>query len=227
MRILAIETSTEHCSVAFYREGEVLSRGELAGQRHSEILLAMIEQLMNEAGGSMRELDGIAFGAGPGSFTGVRIAASVAQGLAFGLDIPVLPVCTLDALAEASGRPRVACALDARLDEVYFAAYERDGDNWRRIVEPCLSAIGELPRLPGEDWVGVGSGFAILDKELAHHLQLALVWSDVFPHAHAVAVLGARLLAAGGALDAAAAQPLYLRDKVAMTTQERHARGYK
>lgn len=227
MRILAIETSTEHCSVALYREGEVLSRGELAGQRHSEILLAMIEQLMNEAGGSLQELDGIAFGAGPGSFTGVRIAASVAQGLALGLDIPVMPVCTLEALAQASGQDRVACALDARLDEVYFAAYERQGENWQAVVEPCLSAIGELPRLPGEDWVGVGSGFAILDNELAHHLQLADARPDRFPQAHAVAVLGARLLAAGGALDAAAAQPIYLRDKVAMTTSERHALGYK
>lgn len=227
MRIIAIETSTEHCSVAFYRDGEVRSRGELAGQRHSEILLVMIGQLLNDAGSSMQDLDGIAFGAGPGSFTGVRIAASVAQGLALGLEIPVMPVCTLEALAESSGQSRVACALDARLDEVYFAAYERTDGDWRAVAEPCLSAIGELPRLPGKDWVGVGSGFAILDGELVHHLQLADTRSDRFPEAAAVAVLGARMLATGGGLDAAAAQPIYLRDKVAMTTQERHARGYK
>lgn len=227
MRILAVETSTEHCSVALYRDGEVRARAELAGQRHSEILLGMIEQLLNEAGSSMQELDGIAFGAGPGSFTGVRIAASVAQGLAFGLDIPVLPVCTLEALAEAAGQDRVACALDARLDEVYFAAYERSGEGWQAVIEPCLSAIGELPMLQGAGWVGVGSGFAILDNELAHHLQLADTRPERFPEASAVALLGARLFARGGALDAAAAQPLYLRDKVAMTTQERHARGYK
>ncbi len=227
MRILAIETSTEHCSVALYRDGEVRSRGELAGQRHSEILLGMIERLLAEADCVLEELNGIAFGAGPGSFTGVRIAASVAQGLALGLDIPVLPVCTLEALAEAAGQDRVACALDARLDEVYFAAYERQGENWQAVIEPRLSAIGELPMLPGSGWVGVGSGFAILDNELAHHLRLADTRPESFPEACAVAVLGARKLAQGGALDAAAAQPFYLRDKVAMTTQERHARGYK
>ncbi len=227
MRILAIETSTVHCSVALHQAGEVLSRGELAGQRHSEILLGMIDRLLAEAGSGTQELDGIAFGAGPGSFTGVRIAASVVQGLALGLGIPVMPVCTLEALAQASGLARVACALDARLDEVYFAAYERQVGNWRIVIEPCLSAIGELPHLPGEGWVGVGSGFGILDNELAHHLQLADTRPDRFPEAGAVAVLGARMLEQGGALDAAAAQPLYLRDKVAMTTVERHARGYK
>ncbi len=227
MRILAIETSTEHCSAALYHDGEVCSRGELAGQRHSEILLGMIDRLLAEADCVMEDLDGIAFGAGPGSFTGVRIAASVAQGLALGLDIPVMPVCTLEALAEAAGQDRVACALDARLDEVYFAAYERKSDGWQAVIAPCLSAIGELPRLPGTGWTGVGSGFAILDSGLARHLQLADTRPTQFPEARAVAVLGARMMAQGGALDAAAAQPLYLRDKVAMTTSERHARGYK
>ena len=227
MRILAIETSTEHCSVALYRAGEVLSHGELAGQRHSEILLGMIERLLAEAGCDTSQLDGIAFGAGPGSFTGVRIAASVAQGMALGLDVPVMPVCTLEALAQASGRDRVACALDARLDEVYFAAYERKGDSWLAVIEPCLSAIGELPMLPGVGWAGVGSGFAILENELAHHLQLVDTRPEQFPEAGAVAVLGARVLAGGGAVDVASAQPLYLRDKVAMTTVERQARGYK
>lgn len=227
MCILAIETSTEHCSVALYQAGEVLSRGELAGQRHSEILLPMIDRLLAEAECRLQKLDGMAFGAGPGSFTGVRIAASVAQGLALGLDIPVMPVCTLEALAQASGQDRVACALDARLDEVYFAAYQRSGENWQAVVEPCLSAIGELPRLPGEDWVGVGSGFAILENALARHLRLGQTRPESFPDAHAVAVLGARMRANGGGVDAALAQPIYLRDKVAMTTTERRARGYK
>lgn len=227
MRVLAIETSTEHCSVALQQDGAVLSHAELAGQRHSEILLAMIDRLLADAGCRLQDLDGMAFGAGPGSFTGVRIAASVAQGLAFGLGIPVMPVCTLEALAEASGRNRVACALDARLDEVYFAAYQRSGDDWRAVVDPCLTAIDELAPLRGEDWIGVGSGFAMLDGELARHLQLAQTHPEQFPQARAVAKLGARMLANGGGMDAVAAQPIYLRDKVAMTTSERHARGYK
>jgi tRNA threonylcarbamoyladenosine biosynthesis protein TsaB len=157
----------------------------------------------------------------------VRIAASVAQGLALGLEIPVMPVCTLEALAEALDHDRVACALDARLDEVYYAAYQRRGGDWQAIIEPCLAAIGELPLLPGDGWIGTGSGFAVLDDALKHHLQLAQTRPELFPEARAVAVLGARMLANGGGLDAAAAQPLYLRDKVAMTTSERHALGYK
>lgn len=227
MRILAIDTSSEHCSVALQQDGAVLSHSELAGQRHSEILLGMIDRLLVDAGCRLQDLDGIALGAGPGSFTGVRIAASVAQGLAFGLGIPVMPVCTLEALAEASGQNRVACALDARLDEVYFAAYERQGENWHAVVDPCLSVIDDLAPLRGEDWIGVGSGFAMLDGELARHLQLARTDPEQFPEARAVAKLGARMLANGGGMDAAAAQPIYLRDKVAMTTSERHARGYK
>lgn len=227
MRILAIETSTEHCSVALKQGGQLLSHSELAGQKHSEILLARVDQLLNEAGCALNDMDGIAFGAGPGSFTGVRIAASVAQGLAFGLDLPVMPVCTLEALAEASGHDLVACALDARLDEVYFAAYERRGEGWHPIVEPCLSAIGELVQLPGDKWAGVGSGFAVLDGELAKHLRLAQTDAARYPQADAVAELGARMLANGQGRNVTEAQPIYLRNKVAMTTAERHARGYK
>lgn len=227
MRVLAVETSTEHCSVALQQDGAVLSHSELAGQRHSEILLAMIDHLLAEAGCRLQDMNGMAFGAGPGSFTGVRIAASVAQGLAFGLEIPVMPVCTLEALAEASGHDRVACALDARLDEVYFAAYERQGENWHAVVEPCLSVISDLALLSGDGWTGVGSGFGILEGALARHLQLAQTNPKKFPDARAVAILGSRMLANGGGMDAAAAQPIYLRDKVAMTTSERHARGYK
>lgn len=227
MRVLAIETSTEHCSVAIKHGEKMLSHSELAGQKHSEILLMRIDQLLANAGCSLQELDGIAFGAGPGSFTGVRIATSVAQGLAFGLNIPVMPVCTLEALAEASGKDHVACALDARLDEVYYAAYQRRGSNWQPVIEPCLSAIGELALLPEGGWVGIGSGFAILDRELQRHLRLAQVNAEQFPEAEAVAILGERMLRNGEGRDATAAQPIYLRNKVAMTTQERHARGYR
>ncbi len=227
MNILALETSTEFCSIALWRDGLLAARSERAGQRHSEILLPMIDSLLLEAGMSVKDLGGLAFGAGPGSFTGIRIAASVAQGLAFGAGIPVVPVCTLEALAEASGQQKVAAALDARLDEVYFAVYERNDAGWREIVPPCLTAIADLPPLHGDGWVGVGSGFAVLDGELARHLQLTDVQPDCVPDAGAIAELGARMLASGRGGDAANAQPIYLRDKVAMTTAERHAKGYR
>jgi tRNA threonylcarbamoyladenosine biosynthesis protein TsaB len=191
----------------------------------------MIDQLLAETGCSMQQLDALAFGAGPGSFTGVRIAASVAQGLAFGAEIPVVPVCTLEALAEAtglaSGADRVACALDARLDEVYFAAYRRHEQHWQALVEPCLAPIDALPPLPGTGWHGVGSGFAILEGRLARHLQPDHVDALPVPQASTIAALARRSLLAGGGVDAAQAQPIYLRNKVAMTIAERHARGYK
>lgn len=229
MNILGIETSTEHCSAALWRDGQVAFHAELAGQRHSEILLPMIDALLIDQGCRLQELDGLAFGAGPGSFTGVRIAASVAQGLALGAGIPVMPVCTLEALAEGAGRDRVACALDARLDEVYFAAYEKLGDTWQAIVPPCLSAIADLPHLPGSGWHGVGAGFSVMDGELARHLDLEATETESgrLPDARAIVELGARMLKSGAALDPAQAQPIYLRDKVAMTTRERQARGYQ
>ncbi|NWG39398.1 MAG: tRNA (adenosine(37)-N6)-threonylcarbamoyltransferase complex dimerization subunit type 1 TsaB [Hydrogenophilaceae bacterium] len=227
MNILGIETSTEYCSLALWKEGEAVSRSELAGQRHSEILLPMIDALLKEQDCRLRDLDALAFGAGPGSFTGVRIAACVAQGLALGAGIPVLPVCTLEALAEASGQEKVAAALDARLDEVYFAAYERQGDRWHEIVSPCLSSVSDLPTLPGSGWTGVGTGFAVPDGALGRHLRLSGVHGDAVPQAEAIVALGARMLMAGAWRDPAEAQPIYLRDKVAMTTQERHARGFR
>lgn len=227
MKLLAIETSTEHCSVACWLDGQVHARSELAGQRHSEILLLMIDTLLAEQGLRLQALDGIAFGAGPGSFTGVRIAASVTQGLALGAGIPVLPVCTLEAMAEAAGADRVACALDARLDEVYFAAYRRQGEAWLPFIAPCLASIAELPRLPDGGWQGVGSGFRVQGGALGPRLAVETVQADAFPDAAAVAALGARQLAAGKGLDAAAAQPIYLRDKVALTVAERRARGFR
>lgn len=227
MNILGIETSTEYCSTALWKDGDVVWRSELAGQRHSEILLPMIDALLKERDCRLQDLDGLAFGAGPGSFTGVRIAASVAQGLALGADIPVLPVCTLEALAETFGQDRMATALDARLDEVYFAAYERHGDRWHEIVSPCLSAIGDLPTLPGSGWTGVGTGFAVLDGALGRQLQTSTIQADAVPEASAIVALGARMLKSGSGLDPAEAQPIYLRDKVAMTIRERHARGFR
>jgi tRNA threonylcarbamoyladenosine biosynthesis protein TsaB len=227
MKVLGLETSTEHCSIALWQDGQVVSRTELADQRHSEILLPMIDALLKEQGCRLRDMDGLAFGAGPGSFTGVRIAASVAQGLSLGAGIPVMPVCTLEALAEASGLDRVAAALDARLDEVYFAAYEKQDAAWKTVIPPCLSAIADLPPLPGTGWSGVGTGFSVLEGELARHLLLKDVQPDQVPDASAIVVLGARMLMSGAGLDPADAQPIYLRDKVALTIEERHIRGYR
>jgi tRNA threonylcarbamoyladenosine biosynthesis protein TsaB len=223
MNLLALDTSTEYCSCAIWRNGEMFSRGELAGQRHSDILLPMIDGLLNEAALGLRQLDGIAFGAGPGSFTGIRIACSVAQGLALGAELPVVPVCTLEALAEQVQGEQVVAALDARLDEVYVAYYRRFGHTWQVEFGPALCSIINAPPLSESGWIGVGSGFAVLDGSLGHHLglEIACVNERVHPDASAIARLGSSALARGESLDAAKAHPIYLRNKVALTIEER------
>ncbi|MGA9665443.1 MAG: tRNA (adenosine(37)-N6)-threonylcarbamoyltransferase complex dimerization subunit type 1 TsaB [Gallionella sp.] len=223
MRVLALDTSTEYCSVALWQDGAVMGRCELAGQRHSEILIGMLDALLKHAGIRINQVDGIAFGKGPGSFTGVRIACGAAQGLALGANVPVAGVCTLEALAEASGSSRVIAALDARMGEVYLAAYLKQNDVWAAVIDPCLCKPEDAPPVPGGGWFGVGSGFAGHGAALQARYdgQLQGVDGAAVPQAAAIAVLGAAQLKSGLGVDAAEALPLYLRDKVALKTSER------
>ncbi|MBU0688198.1 MAG: tRNA (adenosine(37)-N6)-threonylcarbamoyltransferase complex dimerization subunit type 1 TsaB [Gammaproteobacteria bacterium] len=222
MKLLAIETSTEYCSVALWQDGVVSARSERVGQKHSEVLMAMVDAVLKDAGCKIKEVDGIAFGKGPGSFTGVRIACGVAQGLAFGVDVNVVGVCTLQALAEAAGKDKVIAALDARMGELYLAAYQKQGDVWQTVVAPCLCKAEEAPIIDGEGWFGCGSGFAVsemLQQRYAAHMDG--VDAQAVPLAEAVVKLAAVEFKKGNAVDAALALPLYLRDKVALTTRER------
>ncbi|BCK88181.1 tRNA threonylcarbamoyladenosine biosynthesis protein TsaB [Sideroxyarcus emersonii] len=223
MNILAIETSTEYCSVALWQDGMVRERCEQVGQKHSEILMAMLDALLQDAGVGIRQVDGIAFGKGPGSFTGVRIACGVAQGLALGADVKVVGVNTLEALAQASGHGKVVAALDARMGELYLAAYEQRDGAWATVIAPCLCNAGTAPDIAGEGWFGAGSGFAVNEAALPLHYgkQLSAVDAQAVPMAGAIAQLAAVEFARGRGLDAALALPLYLRDKVALKTSER------
>ena len=223
MRVLALETSTEYCSVALWQDGNVSSRCELVGQKHSEILIEMLDGLLREAGVKLAQLDGIAFGAGPGSFTGVRIACGVAQGLALGADLPVAGVCTLQALAQASGHDKVIAALDARMGETYHAAYEKRAGAWVTIGEPIFCLPQAAPGVAGHGWFGAGSGFAAYGTALNERYagQLAGMDGQAAPQASAIAELAAAQFAAGRGVDAAQAMPVYLRDKVALKTSER------
>ncbi len=223
MNVLALETSTEYCSVALWQDGAVTDRCELAGQKHSEILMVMLDALLKEAGVKLAQLDGIAFGMGPGSFTGVRIACGVTQGLALGANLPVAGICTLQALAEASGRPRVIVALDARMGEIYHAAYEKHDGAWATVSEPCLCKPEDASPVPGNDWFGAGSGYAIYSAALSGRYAGQLMSADgsAVPQAAAIAILGAAQFAQGRGVDAAEALPLYLRNKVAFKTSER------
>ena len=223
MRILALDTSTEYCSVALWQDGATAERCELVGQKHSELLLEMLDGVLRETGVALAQLDGIAFGAGPGSFTGVRIACGVAQGLALGADLPVLGVCTLQALAQASGHDKVIAALDARMAEVYHAAYEkRDGD-WAVVSGPGLCLPQHAPLVQGAGWFGAGNGYLAHGESLRarYAANLTAVDARVVPQAAAIAQLAATMLAAGQGVDAAQAVPLYLRDRVALKTSER------
>lgn len=223
MRILALETSTEYCSVALWQDGNIINHCELVGQRHSELLIGILDNLLHEAGVKISELDGIAFGAGPGSFTGVRIACGVTQGLALGADLPVVGVCTLQALAQAAGHDKVIAALDARMGEIYHAVYEKQAGVWVTVCGPNLFLPQQAPQVQGSGWFVTGSGFAMYRAVLGNRYAGQIIGSDTqaVPQASAIAELAAPLFAAGQGMDAAQAMPFYLRDKVALKTSER------
>lgn len=227
MNILAFEAATRRISVALWCAGASREQSADVPNGGSAWLLPWAHALLATAGLSLRQLDGIAFGAGPGGFTGLRLACGVAQGLAYGLDRPVAAVCSLAALAAAAGDGPVLAGLDARMHEVYLAAYDvQDGQVAERL--PPKVGAGETVALPaGTGWRGVGDAFAAHGTVLRQRMGERLVAVDdaLLPTATAVARLAATQLAAGGGVPAALAQPHYVRDKVALTTAERLARG--
>jgi tRNA threonylcarbamoyladenosine biosynthesis protein TsaB len=226
MTILALDASTELCSVAVGGSAGFCERTVHAGQRHSELMLPMVRALLADFSVTLAQLEGIAFGAGPGSFTGLRIACGVAQGLAFGAGLPVVGVPTLAAIAQAArtlgGHARVYAALDARMHEVYVAAYEFDGTRWHERIEPAVVGPDAAPLPPGPGWFGAGNGFAAY-PELRTHLGGALAACDatLAPGAGAIGALALPRFAAGEAVAARDASPLYVRHRVALTTAER------
>jgi len=213
MRFAAIETSTDWCSVAVWSDGEITALERRAGNRHSELALPMLEKLLGKNG-----LDAVAFGAGPGAFTGLRIACGLAQGLAFGRGLPLIGISTLEALAQESGATRVVACIDARMREVYYSALEKRAGRWHEVVAAQCVAPQSAPKPPGDGWVGAGSGFEAYPGELAG--KVSMVRAAVHPTALAVAELAAPRLAAGEGVDAGEAAPVYLRDKVALTQEE-------
>jgi tRNA threonylcarbamoyladenosine biosynthesis protein TsaB len=231
MRILALDASTDVCAAALGDGTSWTGREEAAGQRHSELLLPMVRALLSESRLELRNLDGIAFGAGPGSFTGLRIACGIAQGLALGSDLLLIGVGTLEAMAETArmrtGCTRTIVALDARMREVYYAAYEYEGARWRERIAPSVIAPGEATLPAGKGWSGVGNGFAVYPA-LRQHLAAALgsCAEDILPTAVAIGALALPRFEAGEGVAARDAAPLYVRHRVALTSAER-ARGMR
>ncbi|MBB4130601.1 tRNA (adenosine(37)-N6)-threonylcarbamoyltransferase complex dimerization subunit type 1 TsaB [Xanthomonas sp. 3075] len=228
MNVLAFETSTEACSVALHVQGRVLERFELAPRRHAELALPWAGQLLAEAGITRRQLDAIAVGRGPGAFTGVRLAIGIAQGIALGLDLPVLAVSTLQVLAlraPAQATHVLAC-IDARMGEVYAGMFERRGDTLLEL-SPERVCAPEAWGLPGtlHNLAGVGSGFAAADAVLQHRFaaQLTSVDAAALPHAADLLTLAVPALLRGEGVAPERVEPAYLRDNVALTLVEQQA----
>ncbi len=222
MKLLAIETATEACSAALYIDGEILHREQIAPQKHSELILPMCEELLDEAALARTDLTALAFGRGPGSFTGVRIATGVIQGLGFALELPVAPVSSLAALAQGAftdlGTHRVLAAIDARMDEVYWGAFEVDESGLMRLVgEETLCPPDQAPVPEGGGWFGAGTGWSAYEAVLRERLDDRIDGCEGqrFPLAHSVALLGADMFNKGLAVPAEQALPVYLRDNVA------------
>jgi tRNA threonylcarbamoyladenosine biosynthesis protein TsaB len=228
MNLLALETSTEACSVALLQRGRVIERSEIAPRRHAELVLPMADAVLAEAGITRRQLDVIAVGRGPGAFTGVRLAVSLAQGMALGLDLPVVPVSSLAALAwdaPDNGAP-VLALIDARMGEVYAGTFRRDAA--RGLVPIASESVGPASGLTLPEaaaWNVIGSGWDAYRDAARERLGAAPRWSDGarHPQAAAIAHLAAAEFAAGRALAPELALPVYLRDKVALTLTEQKA----
>lgn len=235
MKLLAFETATEALSVAVLVDGEVRERFELAPRRHAELALPWADELLAQAGVARSQLDAIAVGRGPGAFTGVRLAIAVVQGIAMALDRPVVPVSTLAVLAmradqrsvaRADEGARVLAAIDARMGEVYSAAFlVRDGDAHALSAESvCAPNLVTLPDA-SRNWLGVGTGFGAAEGALAQHLGGRVIAVDPtqLPHAADVARLAAHAFSRGEAVAPERVEPAYLRNNVALTIREQQA----
>lgn len=205
MKILALDTSTEACSAALWVDGHTVERYEWAQQKHSQFILPMLDSLLAEAELTLNQMDALAFGRGPGSFTGVRMGASIVQALAFAYDLPVVPVSTLAALAYPVQHSAILACIDARMEEVYCAAF--NGSSYLMPETLCRPEEIILPEIEGS-WYGVGSGCAryIIDK--------VQIIPDTYPHARDIALLAVDAYQRGELVSAENALPVYLRDQI-------------
>lgn len=203
--------------MALSLDGAVLEKYELRSQ-HSEHLLPFIDALLVEAGVKLKQLDAIAFGRGPGSFTGLRIGAGVAQGLAFGADLPLVPVSSLSALAQGVDADKILAAFDARMQQVYWCAYRRSANGLvEAVMDEAVLNPADVPLPPGEGWVGAGSGWDSYAEILEARASASLlrVETRIYPHARHLAVLAAEAFRNGRFVSADEALPVYVRDEVA------------
>ena len=221
MRLLAIETATDNCSVALLAAGELRCRSNSTPRNHAQSVLGMVEECLQEANLELNDLDALVFGRGPGSFTGLRIAVGVVQGLAFGASLPVIPVSSLAAHAAAIYRAheqdRVAVCVDARMGECYWGVFQIDEVGVPQLLDQeRLGAPGELPGLEGGDWFGSGSGWGAYPALNARYGAVLCGTDDtLLPEASDLLASAGQKLKSGRVLKAEMALPVYLREQVA------------
>ncbi|HAV1609695.1 TPA: tRNA (adenosine(37)-N6)-threonylcarbamoyltransferase complex dimerization subunit type 1 TsaB [Enterobacter hormaechei subsp. steigerwaltii] len=223
MRILAIDTATEACSVALWNDGTTFAHFEECPREHTQRILPLVKTILTEGNTSLSDLDALAYGRGPGSFTGVRIGIGIAQGLALGADLPMIGVSTLATMAQGAwrmtGATRVLAAIDARMGEIYWAEYTRDengvwhGEETEAVLKP-EAVTGRQKQLSGE-WATVGTGWPAW-PEMAKDTGLTLVDGNMLlPAAEDMLPIACQLLAAGKTVAVEHAEPVYLRNTVA------------
>lgn len=220
MKLLALDTATEACSAALIIDGEIEQQYELAPRAHTQLILGMAQQLLQSAGMTISELDALAFGRGPGSFTGVRIATGVVQGMAYAADLPVVPVSTLASIAwsvhEEQGASHILSGIDARMGGVYWGAYEVKQTQLVLHGAEQVCAPAQVP-VPEGRWVGAGSAWKGHREALLQRLgdRVTQCFEAYYPRAASIARLAVKDFDQGLAVDAAHAIPVYLRDDVA------------
>jgi tRNA threonylcarbamoyladenosine biosynthesis protein TsaB len=231
VKLLAIETATDACSVALWVDGDCLERHEVAPRRHAELVLAQVEAVLAEAGLGLAGLDCIAFGRGPGSFTGLRVASGLVQGLALGAGLGVVPVSTLRTVAQgaaAAGAARALVAFDARMEEVYLGAFVRGADGlMAEVAAERVCAPGAVDISLAGPWVGLGDGWAVHGDALHAALEetVDVATEGHLPRARFVADLAVPEARRGALVAARDALPVYLRDRVARKPAGRRAHG--
>lgn len=229
MKLLAIDTSTEACSAALWLDGELRERFELTGREHTQKLMPQVEALLAECSVGFKQLDGIVCGHGPGSFAGVRIGVGYVKGLGLALDRPVLGVSSLAMLALRAAREnkvtQVLSAIDARMNEVYFGAFEVIDGKLRELAPEIVVPPAAIPAMSPGQWLATGTGWgAHLDAlTAAAAVDMVRVLPDALPHAGDALLLAAPEFAAGRAINSDALTPVYLRNKVALTLVEQAA----
>ena len=227
MNLLAIESSTEFLSLALQADAEMHVFHEHTGPAASQRILPEIQRLLTQARLTLTELDGIAYGMGPGAFTGVRVAVGVTQGLAFGADLPVVGVSSLQTVAQAAWlapqAEKVLVCLDARMGEVYHAAFIRQQNEWLEVSAPVVCKPHDAPAVEGGDWLAAGSGWHIFADALSAQYAGSVreIHADLLPTAQAMLTLAQPQFTAEQTQSADQAAPLYVRNRVALTVSER------